>query len=110
MTNSRRENSQSGIFRNRTRHAQSSGKLKNKSFYLRLNVSPNAADAVANDVRYHLKCQVKIQPLIDPKKDLQELDDFKQVASDIELTSFAKYKLSNPVGLIMDMNTLNETY
>ena len=56
MTNSRRENSQSGIFRNRTRHAQSSGKLKNKSFYLRLNVSPNAADAVANDVRYHLKC------------------------------------------------------
>ena len=31
-------------------------KLENKSFYLRLNVSPNAADAVANDVRYHLKC------------------------------------------------------
>ena len=51
-----------------------------------------------------------MQPLIDPKKDLQELDDFKQVASDIELTSFAKYQLSNPVGLIMDMNTLNETY
>ena len=85
-------------------------KLENKSFYLRLNVSPNAADAVANDVRYHLKCQVKIQPLIDPKKDLQELDDFKQVASDIESTSFAKYQLSNPAGLIMDTNTLNEAY
>ena len=25
-------------------------KLENKSFYLRLNVNPNTADAVANDV------------------------------------------------------------
>ena len=58
-------------------------KLEDKSFYLRLNAILNAADAVVNDARYHLKCWVKMQRLIDPKKDLQELDDFKHVACDI---------------------------
>ena len=60
-------------------------KLEDKYFYLILNVISNVAEAVANDVRYHLKCWVKMQRLIDPKRDLQELDDFKQVACDIEL-------------------------
>ena len=58
-------------------------KLEDKSFYLRLNAILNAADAVVNDARYHLKCCVKMQRLIDPKKDLQELDGFKHVACDI---------------------------
>ena len=31
-------------------------KLENKSFFLRLNTIPNASDAVANDVKYHLLC------------------------------------------------------
>ena len=70
MSNSRREDAQSGIFINRTKHAQNRGKIGNKSFYLRPNAIPNAADAVANGVRYHLKCWVKMQRLIDPKKDL----------------------------------------
>ena len=38
-------------------------KLEDKSFYLRLNAIRNAADPVANDVRYHLKCWVKMQRL-----------------------------------------------
>ena len=45
-------------------------KLENKSFYLRPNAIPNEAEAVANDIRYHLKCWVKMQRLIDSKKDL----------------------------------------
>ena len=77
---------------------------------MRLNAILNAVDAVANDIRYHLKCWVKMQQLTDPKKDLQELDDHKQVPCDIELISFIKDQLSNPAGLIMDMNTLNESY
>ena len=44
-------------------------KLEDKSFCLRLDAIPNAADAVANDVRYHFNCRVKMQRLIDPKKD-----------------------------------------
>ena len=36
-------------------------KLNDKSFYLHLNTIPNAADAVANDVSYHLKCWVNVQ-------------------------------------------------
>ena len=64
----------------------------------------------ANDVRYHLKSWVEKQQLIDREKDFQELDDFKQVACDNELISFIKHQLSNPAGLIMDMNTMNESY
>ena len=79
-----------------------------RSFYLRLNAIPNAADA--RYVRYHWKCWVKMQRLIDPKKNLQELDDFKQVACDTEIISFIKHQFSNPAGLIMDMNTMNESY
>ena len=32
--------------------------LNDKSIYMRLNSIPNASDAVANDVVYHLKCWV----------------------------------------------------
>ena len=35
--------------------------LSNKDFFLRLNTIPLAADAIANDVEYHLKCWVVIQ-------------------------------------------------
>ena len=51
-----------------------------------------------------------MQQIINSKKNLQELDDFKQVAYDIELISLTKHQLSNPAGLIMGMNTLNELY
>ena len=32
--------------------------LPDQSFYLRMNSIPNPADAVANDVQYHLKCWI----------------------------------------------------
>ena len=36
-------------------------KLDWSEFFLRLNNTPNAEDATANDTRYHLKCWVTIQ-------------------------------------------------
>ena len=35
--------------------------ITNKDFFLRLNTIPNAEDAVANDVVYHLRCWVDVQ-------------------------------------------------
>ena len=33
-------------------------KLPDQQFFIRMNSTPNASDAVANDVQYHLKCWV----------------------------------------------------
>jgi len=59
---------------------------------------------------YHLTCWVaskrKAQPL---KKDsVQELTNFHQVASDIELINYVSFMLDQ--GNILDMNTLHEKY
>ena len=85
-------------------------KLSDKSFYLRLNTIPNSADAVANDVSYHLKCWVNVQRKAEPKCCVQETDDFQRVACDIEFISMLKYQLQNPSGIVIDMNLLNERY
>ena len=85
-------------------------KLSDKGFYLRLNTIPNAADAVANDVSYHLKCWVNAQRKAEPKCSVQETDDFQRVACDIEFISMLKYQLQNPCGIVIDMNLLNERY
>ena len=36
-------------------------KMNDLEFLIRLNALPNAADAVANDAQYHLKCWVNAQ-------------------------------------------------
>ena len=84
-------------------------RLSDKSFYLRLNTIPNAADAVANDVCYHLKCWVNVQRKAYPNRnDIQETSDFNRVACDIELISYVKFMLHRTC--IVDMNTLNNRY
>ena len=77
---------------------------------MRLNSIPNASDAVANDVVYHLKCWVTAQKQIEPQTKTQEIDNFNQVVCDIELINLIRHNLNNPSGIVMDMNTLNKKY
>ena len=44
-----------------------------------------------------------MQRLIDRKKDLQELDNFKQVTCDIELISFIKHQLGQNYWIFDDI-------
>ena len=85
-------------------------KLSDKGFYLRLNTIPNASDAVANDVTYHLKCWVNAQRKAEPKCSVQETNDFQRVVCDIEFINLIKYELQNPTGIVIDMNLLNKRY
>ena len=38
--------------------------LPDQSFFVRMNAIPNSRDAVANNVKYHLKCWVNIKECI----------------------------------------------
>ena len=51
-------------------------KLEDPQLFLRMNNIPSAADAVANDVKYHLNCWVKVQRKVaSPSVEVEEIDD-----------------------------------
>ena len=88
--------------------------LPNKEFFIRLSTIPQAEDAVANDVAYHLKCwvlaqrEVQKELLIPNETEIQELEDVNRVIADIEIIDIVRRNAS--VSKITDMNTINETY
>ena len=88
-------------------------KLMDKSFYLRLNTIPNADDAVANEVKYHLKCWSSCKQIA-AKKDSESIDhekeSYAQTVSDIEIVNLVQSGLNDPSLKILDMNMINGAY
>lgn len=83
-------------------------KLPDRSFFLRLNSIPNANDAVANDVQYHLTCWVVAQRTVNSLSvTIQELEDIDRVLADIEIVNLVQESLHDTV---LDMQSLNATY
>ena len=83
--------------------------LSDQGFYRRLNSIPDATDAVANDVKYHLRCWVNAQRKL-KKSDIQELDNIAQVVSDIEITNIVECEINNSEHPVLNMSEINECY
>lgn len=85
--------------------------LENKEFFLRLNTIPNAEDAVANDVLYHLQCWVEAQRDAKsfPECEIQELEDVDRVVADIEIVHIVK-ELVFECNQVTNMSSVNEIY
>ena len=81
--------------------------LPDKNFFIRLNTIPNDADAVANDVLYHLRKHNTMQYL---KRGKQSTADFDQIVCDIEIINVIRKSLLDPSGIVIDMNTINNIY
>ena len=87
--------------------------LDNQELLLRLNHVPNAADAVANDVQYHLLCWVNLKRNASKLTsnyhvEYQEMKDPNKIVADIEVVNIAGKMIQNQE--CVDMNTLNTTY
>ena len=87
--------------------------LDNQELLLRLNHVPNAADAVANDVQYHLLCWVNLKRNASKLTsnyhvEYQEMKDPNKIVADIEVVNIAGKMIQNQE--CVDMNTLNSTY
>ena len=87
-------------------------KLVDKSFFLRLNTIPSANDAVANEVKYHLKCWSSCKQLAGKAESFSLPGDesFATVISDIEMINIIETKLNDPSNIVIDMNSINTTY
>ena len=87
--------------------------MADKSFYRRLNTIPNADDAVANEVKYHLKCWSSCKQIV-AKKESESIDNEKesyaQTVSDIEIVNLIQSGLNDPSLKILDMNMINDAY
>lgn len=88
--------------------------LQDKSFLLRLNSIPNANDAVANEVRYHLPCWVKAKREAartdNTQVDDAVNDDTSQVLADIEIINGVDLHLKTYPDDVLDMSIVNEWY
>jgi len=85
-------------------------KLDDQQFFLRMNNIPNAKDAVANDVKYHITCWVSAQRKVaTPSFEGQELDDLQRVLADIEIVNTVS-EIIHESEIILDMNSINTTY
>lgn len=85
--------------------------LPKKSFLLRLNEIPNAEDAVANDVQYHLKCWVGVQREVSQIDDATtEIENIDRVLADIEIINTVKFQLHHESNVVLHMKNLNTTY
>ena len=90
--------------------------LPDQTLFIRLNSVPDASDAVANDVQYHLTCWVLAQRDAHkntPSKngEIQEMDDLDRVLADIEIINVVRYQLNSPGKQgFMHMNNINTTY
>ena len=88
-------------------------KINDPGFLIRLNSVPNAADAIANAVQYHLKCWVNAQRSVaNYSSDLiQEMNDIDSVLADIEIINVVRNALFHSKGdNAIDMNQVNITY
>ena len=86
--------------------------LPDKSFFVRMNTVPNSRNAVANDVKYPLKCwlstQRKALKAMPENQEIQEIEDVNRVIADLEIIEIARQNLTG--GCILEMNNLNKTY
>ena len=80
----------------------------NKTFFFRFNTIPQADDAVANDVVYHLQCWVSTQREIQTKQEIQEIHDVNRIIADNEIVDIVQTNSHNEN--VTDMNTINKTY
>ena len=64
---------------------------------------------LADDVKYHLNCWVKVQRKVTSPSEVQEIEDLSRVLADIEIVNTVDY-LVHEVNTIIDMNSLNNTY
>ena len=78
----------------------------NKEFFIRLNTIPQAENAVANDVAYHLKswviAQQEVQKELPNETEIQELEDVNRVIADIEIIDIVRRNASTVFPLIQD--------
>ena len=85
-------------------------KLPDQGFFIRMNSIPNASDAVANDVKYHMKCWVNAQRATakSTKEDgsVQEIEDVKRVIADIDIIDIVKSSV-NDQNELLNMNNIN---
>ena len=89
--------------------------LTDQSLFIKLNSVPDAADAVANDVQYHLTCWVTIKRKASKTSvseiEIQEIDDVNKVVADIEIVNIVKCAINNSeTKVFLDMNSVNTTY
>ena len=74
-----------------------------------MNSISNSADAVANDVQYHLKCWILAERSIQINPyEVQIFDDTKRVVGDIEIIDIVRTNCNE--SKIMNMNNLNKAY
>ena len=86
--------------------------LPDPSFFLRMNSIPNAADAVENDVKYHLNCWVLAQQsAVKCNVELmQEMNDIDRILADIEIVNIVNQQLNVIGDAVLDMKNINTTY
>lgn len=77
-----------------------------------MNSKPSPADAVANDVQYHLKCWVMAQRSVQKgaPDHIQVLNEVDWVIADIKIIEFVKLNSSGNSSDVLDMNNINKTY
>ena len=77
-----------------------------------MNTIPNSRDAVANDVKYRLKCWVNTQrkalKAMPEKQEIQEIMDVNRVIADLEIIDILTQDLTD--NCILEMDNLLKTY
>ena len=88
--------------------------LAEKDFFIRLNSIPNAHDAVADDVLYHLKCWVNTQRNVnkmeDKDNDIEQTEDLTRILADIDIINMVKNISKENPEEFMTMSEINEEY
>ena len=88
--------------------------LPEKGFFIRLNSIPNAHDAVANDVLYHLKCwdntQRNVSKIKDKDNDIDQTEDLTRILAGIEIINMVKNISKENPEEFMTMSEINEEY
>ena len=87
-------------------------KRTNQRFSIRSNSVWNAADAVANDVHYHLKCWVNAQWIVISNENcdpIQEMDNKDALLPDTRVINIVHYDLFDYLNVIW-INNVNTTY
>ena len=88
--------------------------LAEKDFFIRLNSIPNAHDAVADDVLYHLKCWVNTQRNVnkmeDKDNDIEQTEDLTRILADIDIINMVKNISKENPEEFMTMSEIKEEY
>ena len=107
-----RKTPQSCFKRNWKKMVDIAKKLSDQDLLKCLYSVPNASDAVANDVQYHLLCWVQFQRKVVSENDdtVQVIDNIDRVIADIEIINIVENALRKDVDTFLDMKTLNTVY